>query len=231
MEESHRMPEEPLPPIANDVSNAPSADTPAARVLAWVDRWRHWIFVAIAVLYLAGFTGKWRVAPDSGLYMSLGRSLAEGQGFVYHGQTHTRFEPGLPLVIAGSYRVFGPDRYAPILVFILLCSFAAIALTYRLMLRHAGRPTAVLVTALFAICETCLRYGFQIVTDTPFLVALLIYLLGYERLVGHRLAARAAGDIPRRERRWLGWLMLPLATLLMVTFRPATMTFVGAVGL
>ena len=136
-------------------------------------------------------------------------------------------------MIAASYRVFGPDRYAPILVFILLCSFAAIALTYRLMLRHAGRPTAVLVTALFAICETCLRYGFQIVTDTPFLVALLIYLLGYERLVGHRYVGRAAAadGIARRERRWLGWLMLPVATLLMVTFRPATMTFVGAVGL
>src|SRR5688500_15495520 len=189
--------------------------TPAERVLAWVDARRHWIFGAIILLYVAGFTGKWRVAPDSGLYMSLGRNLAEGHGFVYHGQTHTRFEPGLPLVIAASYRVFGPDRYAPILVFILVCSFAAIALTYRLMLRHAGRPTAVLVTALFAVCETCLRYGFQIVTDTPFLVALLIYLLGYERLVGHVL--RGPDDTPRRERhRWLGWLMLPAATLPLV---------------
>src|SRR5215207_5650677 len=144
MEESHRMPEEPLPPIPSDVSNAPSPGTPAARVLAWVDRWRHWIFVAIAVLYLAGFTGKWRVAPDSGLYMSLGRNLAEGRGFVYHGETHTRYEPGLPLVIAGSIRLFGHDRYGPLLVFILACSLTTIWLTYRLMLRHAGRPTAVL---------------------------------------------------------------------------------------
>jgi hypothetical protein len=219
-----------MPRGANEVEPA----APAGRVLAWVDARRHWIFAAIVVLYAVGFTGKWRVAPDSGLYMSLGRSLAEGHGFVYHGQTHTRFEPGLPLVIAASHRLFGPDRYAPILVFILACSFAAIGLTYRLMLRHAGRPTAVLVTALFAVCETCLRYAFQIVTDTPFLVALLIYLIGYERLVGrvepHRLGDAEAAP-RRREHRWLGWPMLVVATLLMATFRPATMTFVGAVGL
>jgi hypothetical protein len=225
------MPDEPQPAAATDeLKTHVPVETPAGRLLAWVDRRRHWIFAAIAVLYLAGFTGRCRAAPDSGLYMSLGRSLAEGQGFVYNGQTHTRYEPGLPLVIAASYRIFGPDRYAPVHVFILLCSFASFVLTYRLMLRHAGRPTAVLVTGLFAACETCLRYGFQVVTDTPFLVALLIYLLGYERLVGHAL--RGPDDTPRREwHRWLGWLMLPAATLLMVTFRPATMTFVGAVGL
>ena len=95
------------------------------------------------------------------------------------------------------------------------------------MLRHAGRPTAVLVTASFAVCETCLRYGFQIVTDTPFLVALLVYLLGYERLVGRPVVRPGLPD----RTRWLGWPMLIVATLLMVTFRPATMTFVGSVGL
>lgn len=204
---------------------------PADRVLEWVDRRRRWIFAAIVVLYLAGFTGRWRVAPDSGLYMSLGRNLAEGRGFVYHGETHTRYEPGLPLVIAASYRLFGPDRYAPLLVFILACTFAALGLTYRLMLRHAGRPTAVLVTALFAICETCLRYGFQIVTDTPFLVALLVYLTAYERLVGRR--PPGPGDPPAR-RRWLdavAWPALAASTLVMSVFRPTIITFVGAVGL
>lgn len=204
---------------------------PADRVLEWVDRRRWWIFAAIVVLYLAGFTGRWRVAPDSGLYMSLGRNLAEGHGFVYHGETHTRYEPGLPLVISASYRLFGPDRYAPLLVFILACTFAALWLTYRLMLRHAGRPTAVLVTALFAICETCLRYGFQIVTDTPFLVALLVYLIAYERLVGR---SPAGADDPPFRRRWLdgvSWPALAASTLLMSVFRPTIITFAGAVGL
>jgi hypothetical protein len=215
-------------------SRAATHPSPADHVLARVDRHRHWIFAAIVLLYAAGFTGRWRVAPDSGLYMSLGRNLAEGQGFVYHGETHTRYEPGLPLVISASYRLFGPDRYAPLLAFVLACTLAALWLTYRLMLRHAGRPTAVLVTALFAVCETCLRYGFQIVTDTPFLVAMLVYLLGYERLVGH--AAAPTGETqPARTRRalpgWLGWPMLAVAMFLMSMFRPSTMTFVGAVGL
>ena len=213
------------------------SDAPAARVLAWVDRRRRWVLVSVVVLYAAGFTGKWRVAPDSGLYMSLGRNLAEGHGFVYQGAAHTRYEPGLPLVIAASFRVFGhdPDHYAPLLVFILACSLSAVWLTYRIMLRHAGRPTAVLVAALFAACETCLRYGFQIVTDTPFLVAMLVYLLGYERLVGRRAptAADASPDrLPRaRPFDWAAWAMLAAATFVMAVFRPTIITFVGAVGL
>jgi hypothetical protein len=214
-------------PDAARLINSPAAD----RILAWVDRHRRWIFTAIVVLYLAGFTGKWRVAPDSGLYMSLGRSLAEGEGFVYHGETHTRYEPGLPLVISASYRLFGQDRYAPLLVFILACTFTSLWLSYRLMLRHAGRPTAVLVTALFAVCETCLRYGFQIVTDTPFLVALLVYLLAYERLVGRRTTDR---EHPPTRRRWLdgvAWPALAASTVVMSVFRPTIITFVGAVGL
>lgn len=201
---------------------ADTPDLPAGRVLAWVDRCRGWLLVTIVVLYAAGFTGRWRVAPDTALSMSLGRNLAEGNGFVYHGVKHNWFEPGLPLVIAGSFRLFGHDQYAAILAFMLACSLAALLLTYRLVLRHADRPTAVLVTVLTAVCETCLRYGFQVVTDTPFLVALLVYLIGYERLVGDE----------RRDRlRWLGWPMLAAAVFLMALFRPTSITFVGAVAL
>ncbi len=226
------------------------------RLLAWADRNRRWVFVAILSLYAAAFTGRWRVSPDSSLYMSLGRNLAEGAGFVYQGVKHTWFEPGLPLIIAASDRLFGQDHYVPILLFILLCSLTSLALTYRLMLRHAGRPTAVLVTTGMALCETCLRYGFQVVTDTPFLVAMLVYLLGYERLVGtaHETHVKAEPTNTRSNRSepdsnfartlqyeppgkrgvrqdWLGWPMIAAATFLMVTFRPTTITFVGAVGL
>src|SRR4051794_35810591 len=178
---------------------------PAARPLAWLERNRHWLFLLILVLYAAAFTGRWRINPDSAIYMSLGRSLAEGKGYVYNGEHHTRYEPGLPLVIAASYRVFGEDRFAPILLFELACSIAALVLTYRLMLRHAGRPTAVLITVGFGISQTAMRYGFQVVTDTPFLVGVLAYLLAYEHLVSAR-----APEARRDTWRWIAWLTLPL---------------------
>src|SRR3954463_1600664 len=146
--------------------SAADENHPAKRLLALVDRWRVVLFALLVVLYACSFTGRWRTNPDSAIYMSLGRNLAETGQYVYNGEHHTRYEPGLPLVIAASYRLFGEDRYAPILLFELACSFTALVLTYRLTQRHAGQPTAVLVTFGFAICETCLRYGFQIVTDT-----------------------------------------------------------------
>src|SRR4051794_24262285 len=64
--------------------NEPAAAPPAARVLAWVDRNRRWMFAGIAVLYLAAFTGRWRINPDSAIYMSLGRNLAETGHYVYN---------------------------------------------------------------------------------------------------------------------------------------------------
>jgi hypothetical protein len=193
-------------------------------LLAWFDRNRRWLFAAIVVLYLASFTGRWRTNPDSAIYMSLGRSLAETGKYTYNGEHHTRYEPGLPLVIAASYRIFGEDRYAPILIFELACSFAALVLTYRLMLRHAGRPTAVLIVVGFGIAQTCVRYGFQVVTDTPFLVGVLAYLLAYEHLVSARDSDR------NPVTRGLAWATLPIATLIMVAFRPTALTFVAAVG-
>jgi hypothetical protein len=199
---------------------------PARAVLAWFDRNRRWLFLAILVLYAAAFTGRWRINPDSAIYMSLGRSLAETGTYTYNGEHHTRYEPGLPLVIAASYRLFGEDRYAPVLVFELACSLAALVLTYCLMRRHAGRPTAVLVTVAFGVSQTCLRYGFQVVTDTPFLVGVLAYLLAYEHLVSPGDSTRA-----RTLWRWVAWITLPLATLFMVAFRPTSLTFVAAVGL
>src|SRR5688500_10320418 len=85
---------------ATNQSPSPTIDSedairgPAARVLSWVDRHRRWVFAAVLLLYAAGFTGKWRVAPDSGLYMSLGRNLAARRVFVYHAHTPTPFAPG-----------------------------------------------------------------------------------------------------------------------------------------
>jgi hypothetical protein len=195
------------------------------RLLDWVDRRRGWILGALVLLYAVSFTGRWRVAPDSALSMSLGRSLARGEGFTYHGRPHDWVEPGLPYVVAASFRLFGEDNYLPLTVFVLLCGVLALALTYWTIKLYAGRPTAVLITALLAVCETFYRYCFQIVTDMPFLVGLFAVLLGYERLVG----TTAAGS-GRRMSGWWAWCLLVVGTLVMCVFRPTVITFVGALG-
>lgn len=203
---------------------------PSARLLAWVDRRRWWVFAAVAVLYAVSFTGRWRVAPDSALAMSLGRSLAEGAGFFYHGEPHKWVEPGLPWLIAASFRLFGTDSYGALAVFILGCGAAALSLVYTLFKLHVGRPGAVLLTALLAVCETFYRYCYQIVTDMPFLVGMLAVLLAYERLTQPRLS-RTGEESGAPGGKWWDWALLALGTLVMNAFRPTVITFVGALAL
>jgi hypothetical protein len=85
----------------------------AARLLAWADRHRWWLFGAAALLYVAGFNGQWRVSPDSALYASLGRSLAEGLGYTYQGEHHKWVEAmkriARNVTTAGWSRQLDPD--------------------------------------------------------------------------------------------------------------------------
>src|SRR5688572_18701792 len=102
--------------------------SPAARLLAFLDRRRPWIFVILGLLLAAGYNGQWRISPDSALYVELGRNLAEGAGFTYHGEPHTWVEPGLPYTIGASFKVFGVDNFHPLMLVMLACAGVALAL-------------------------------------------------------------------------------------------------------
>ena len=193
---------------------------PTDRLLAWADRNRYWVFLAIAVLYLAGFNGRWRVSSDSALYASLGRNLAEGRGFSYLGEPHNWAEPALPALVGASFRLFGEGDFRPVMAAMLLMAGAALALNYWLFRLHAGRPTAVVVTSLLAVCENFFRYAYHLFTDLPFLVGVLAFLVGYERVVK---------DVRRLP--WLGWVLMAAAVTWMAAFRPIVITFLGALSL
>ena len=194
-----------------------------ARLLARADRHRWWLFGFVALLYLAGFNGQWRVSPDSALYASLGRNLAEGNGYTYQGEHHKWVEPALPYLISFGFRLFGPDAFWPTMAVLLLSAFAALALFYRLMVIHAGRPVAVVLTVLLALNESFYRYPFHLFTDTPFLVGVLLFLLGYEVVFRRSSLSpeyRGEGVVP--------WLLMALGTVVMVSTRPAFWTFLAA---
>ena len=190
----------------------------AARLLNWIDRRRWWAFGLIAVLLAVAYNGQWRVNPDSALYAELGRNLAEGHGFTYHGEPHNWVEPGLPYAIGFSFRQFGVDNFHPLMVGMLACAVASLGLTYALFTLYAGRPVAVLVTTLLGLSETFFRYGYHLFTDMPFLVAVLVFLVGYELIV-------------QGKRPVVAWPLVVLSIVFMVLVRPAVITFIGAVGL
>jgi hypothetical protein len=230
-----------IAPAAAELSaavEAPSTDPalPSPRsfadyVLAWVDAHRLKLFVAVAALYLLGFNGQWRLDADSALYLSIGRNLAEGRGYTYHGQSHSLAYPGMPWLFAGLFKVFGTDTLVPADMAMLLCSVAALGLVYRLFLLHAGRPTAVLMTVALALSRTFFRYSFELLSDMPFLMGVMAFLVGYESVFHRRYDRDVTESLPsaRAKPRWYDAVLLLAGLAVAMVTRPTMWALLAAV--
>jgi 4-amino-4-deoxy-L-arabinose transferase-like glycosyltransferase len=172
---------------------------------------------AAVVMLLAGFTTHWLIAPDSAIHLSVARSLAGGGPFTSPSGAHTRINPGLPYVLAGLFRLCGPDAFWAANLFMLLTALAALALNYWLFLLHAGRPLAVFITFLLGCSWNFYFHAFQILTDMPFLVGVLLFLIGMERM-----------ERPHLGRRWLNWVLLLSGLGIMSAFRMVVVTVLAA---
>lgn len=220
-------------------------------VLAWADRYRRWVFLAMVLVCAAGFNPQWRPEPDSALYLSIGRNLVEGHGYTFHGKAHRLAYPGVPLLFGGLFKAFHTHSLLPALVLMPLLGLAALGLVYRLFLLHAGRPTAVVVTVGVGMTRLFYRYSFELLTDLPFLLGVLMFLVGYEaifhssggdtggadnggaRIGGTGTAADAPCASPPRA-HWFDYASLAGGLVVAVTTRPAmwalVFAVVGAVG-
>jgi hypothetical protein len=199
---------------------APSGLSP--RLLAWVDAHRRALFIAILALYLLAFNGQWRLDADSALYLTIGRNLAEGRGYTYHGEHHTLAYPGMPWLFAGLFKAFGSETVWPHDAVMLGCGLATLALAYRLFLLHADRPTAVLMTAVLGLSRMFFRYSFELLSDMPFLLGVTAFLAGWEALFH---AARDRGY----RRRWYDVALLAGGLAVAVVTRPTMWALVAAV--
>src|SRR5438270_6094899 len=132
------------------------------RLLTWADRNRRWLLGSLVLIYLLGFNGQWRLEPDSALYLSIARNLAEGKGYTYHGAQHRLAFPGPPLLFAATFKLFHTESLLPALLLMPLLGLATLALSYRLFLLHAGRPTAVMITFGLGITRVFYRYCFEL---------------------------------------------------------------------
>jgi hypothetical protein len=159
-------------------------------LLAFADRHRWKLFLALLGLYALGFNAQWRVEPDSALYLSVGRNLAEGRGYTFNGEPHRLVFPGLPLLFAGIFKLFpgdAPNRaLVAALVVMLLIGAAVLALTYRLFLLHVGRPTAVMITFGLGISRLFYFFCFELRSDMPFLLGVMAFLVGHEAVFHRR---------------------------------------------
>lgn len=242
----HRSPAGADAPRAGGASPAPIGLSPGAsqpdssplsqHLLNRVDTHRRKLFIGVLALYVLSFNGQWRLDADSALYLTIGRNLAEGRGYTYHGQAHSLAYPGMPWVFAGLFKVFGTGSLLPADVLMLSCGLATLALVYRLFLLHAGRPTAVLVTVMLALSRTFFRYSFELMSDMPFLMGATAFLVGYEAVFYRRYDADVRGSSaggpqpdPRAKPRWYDPVLLLAGLGIAMVTRPTMWALLAAV--
>ncbi|HEY1685502.1 MAG TPA: glycosyltransferase family 39 protein, partial [Tepidisphaeraceae bacterium] len=184
----------------------------------WADDHRHWLLALVIVFYLLAFTGKWQPESDSALYLSLGKSLATGNGYTELGQPNHLVYPGLPWMIAGTFKIFGVDHLLPIHIVLLFFAAVSLIMIYAMIQRRVDRPTAVIVTTIVALSDTFFRYSMKILTDMPFMAGVMAVLLGCELIGWYR---RADTDpLVRRENPIAGWILIIAGLALATIMRP-----------
>ena len=161
-------------------------------VLGFADRHRRFLPPLLGLWFLAFCNGRWRLESDGAVALTVGRSIARGGGFTHPDGLHAPLSQGLPRVAAWGFRLFGDGSVTLPLLAIGACWAAGLALCFLLVRRAAGRPTAVLVTALLGLTEAWTTYAVWVRTDLPFATGVLAVLLGWEWL------APAGGARPRR---------------------------------
>ena len=201
--------------LAKPVVNQPAAISDW--MLQFADRHRVKLFAILFVIYLLGFNGQWRLEPDSALYLTLGRNVARGDGFTYQDIPHRLAFPGLPRLFAGVFMLFHSDKTLPPLVLMLLIGFGTLALTYRLFFLYADRPTAVLLTFGVGISRLFYRYCFELLSDMPFLLGVMAFLVGFEAVF-----YRSDPDNPDQPAKvaWYDWCFLIGGFFIAVVMRP-----------
>jgi 4-amino-4-deoxy-L-arabinose transferase-like glycosyltransferase len=131
--------------------------------------------LCVVAQFLLIVNGSWTATPDSALYLSLARSLASGQGYVFNGEPHTLVPPGFAAVLAGASVLFGESFLTYRCLMTLFGLLTALA-GYLLIRRLCGRATALLIGGAFAVNHVLLENSTLTLSDVPFALTCLIGL-------------------------------------------------------
>jgi 4-amino-4-deoxy-L-arabinose transferase-like glycosyltransferase len=197
-------------------SIAPAIQPPSRR--AWL------VCVALlAVVYALGLNNHWAITPDSGLYLSLGRSLDDGRGMESNGQPRAGIPPALPLTVAACRHVTGGNGYWLINLLELACGLATALVAGRIVLRLGSPELALPVALLTGLSPVAYEMSTRIQTDMPFTLLVTVGLYGFVR--GNRGSAAwillgGTAMLAATMTRLLGVLLLGGAALaILLSFR------------
>jgi hypothetical protein len=162
---------------------------------------------------------------DDAEFLVLGQGLVQGAGYVWANSPerapHNRYPPGYPLLLAGTMLATGTRDQAlaailPAKLVTAASHVAAMALVWLLARRRLPGGWAVAAVAAYAFNPFAIRFAVQIMSDVPYILALLGALVWAE-------AAPTRRPVPLRH--WLA-----LGALLALGAYVRTIGDVAAVG-
>jgi 4-amino-4-deoxy-L-arabinose transferase-like glycosyltransferase len=145
------------------------------------------VLIGLTALFAAGVSSHWVPTRDSALYMSLGRSLAEGRGMEFNGHQTWGIPPVVPLMIAGSQALAGDEPWL-LHGMMAILALGVVGLSY-LMLRElapdlpeAWRDPFIFGALLMVGTSAELFEGARcVLTDVPFLFWVMLGLYSFLR--------------------------------------------------
>ena len=167
-----------------------SADPQTNWLFARIPGVRWVLFALAAVLLICSFNGQWRVGRDSAAYRGLAHGLATQGKYVfrtnagvegYADQSDIRY-PGLPLLLAGAEKVFGPGD-VPAILLIMATGVGALLLSWGWARRSLPACVAVVVVFGTALNGRFAEHCNEVLTDVPFLMGVMGLLIAFDRLM------------------------------------------------
>lgn len=145
------------------------------------------IAAAAALLTLAATWNGPGITVDSVDYLTGGVNLAQGRGIsTVDGSTITVFPPTLSAVAALGQALFGSPQWA-VRILLVLCSAAIVVLGHLLLARlPIGKRMLLGSTVLLGLSPTVLTVSSLALSESPFIVVTLAYLVVLGRVVRER---------------------------------------------
>lgn len=136
--------------------------------------------MAAAALYAPLVVPYWKPTWDSGTYITLAQSLAEGKGYSYLGDPHVKYPPGFPLLLTPILLLFGKN-YLLMRALIAACAVGSIAAAFSLIRKRASFGFALAAAVMTAVCYAMYFEATRVLSDLPYMFASLGALLAMER--------------------------------------------------
>jgi hypothetical protein len=179
-----------------------SADTFAKvrRVVTW----------AIVALYLASVSHHWYISSDSALYLLLGKSLANGDGYALWGRPHVNVPPAYPAILAAMMRIGLGDMWW-LNLGMAVTGLAAMWFGYKLLQEQTSSGLAMLVAITVAVSTEMHQRSVQQLSDVPFMLLVMAGLWCYVRGMKDGSVCLEIGTVALIASCWVRVVGIPLA--------------------